>query len=58
MGLVWFIKGGHILSMSMSAAIIETPTGAKQTFRRTDGASGQVLVWELCGHAPVGARDG
>jgi hypothetical protein len=47
MGLVWFIKGGRVISMSMSAAVIETPTGARQTYRRKDGTLGQVLVWEL-----------
>jgi hypothetical protein len=47
MGLVWFVKGGRIVSISMSAAVIETPTGVRQTFRRKDGAPGRVLVWEL-----------
>jgi hypothetical protein len=47
MGLVWFVKGGRIVSISMSAAVIETPTGARQTYRRKDGAPGRVLVWEL-----------
>jgi hypothetical protein len=47
MGLVWFIKGGRIISVSMSAAVVETPTGARQTYRRKDGAPGRVLVWEL-----------
>jgi hypothetical protein len=47
MGLVWFVKGGRIVSMSMSAAVIETPTGAKQIYRRKGGALGRVPVWEL-----------
>jgi hypothetical protein len=46
-GLVWFVKGGRAVSMSMSAAVIETPTGARQTYRRRDGTPGRVLVWEL-----------
>jgi DNA-binding transcriptional regulator YiaG len=45
-GLVWLIKGGRIVSMSMSAAVIETPTGARQTYRRRDGAPRRVLAWE------------
>jgi hypothetical protein len=47
MGLVWFVRGGHVVSMSMFAAVIETLTGATQTYRRKDGAPGRVRVWEL-----------
>jgi hypothetical protein len=47
MGLAWFVKGARVVSTSMSAAVIETPTGARQTYRRKDGALGRVLVWEL-----------
>ena len=57
MGLVWFVKGGRIVSISMSAAVIETPTGARQTYRRKDGAPGRVLVWELAKQKGDG-RDG
>jgi hypothetical protein len=46
MGLIWFVKGGRIVSMSMSAAVLAMPTGARQTYRRKDGAPGRVLVWE------------
>jgi hypothetical protein len=31
----------------MSAAVIETQTGARQIYRRKAGAPGRVLVWEL-----------
>jgi hypothetical protein len=47
MGLAWFIKGGHVRSNSMSAAVIETPTGARQTYCRKEGAPGRVSLWEL-----------
>jgi hypothetical protein len=40
MGLAWLIAGGRVVSISMSAAVI-------QTFRRKVGAPGRVLVWEL-----------
>jgi hypothetical protein len=46
-GLVWFVKGGRILSVLMSAAVIQTPAGVRQTYRRRDGALGRVPVWEL-----------
>jgi hypothetical protein len=54
-GLVWLIKGGSIVSVSMSAAVIETPTGARQTYRRKDGAPGRVLAWELFNLSTNGA---
>ena len=48
MGLIWFIKGGHVASMSMSAAVIETAIGVRQTYRRRPVAMGEVaLPWEL-----------
>ena len=56
MGLVWFIKGGRIISMSMSAAIIETPIGARHTYRRKMGDVGQVEVWELFGDRNANER--
>jgi hypothetical protein len=51
-GLVWFVEGSRIVSLSMSAAVIETPTGARQTYRRKDGAPGRILVWESRGKNP------
>jgi hypothetical protein len=47
MGLAWFVKGACVVSTSMSAAVIETQTGARQTYRRKAGAPGRILVWEL-----------
>jgi len=55
MGLLWFIKGGRVHSMSMSAAVIETATGARQTYRRKPVVVGDVVVpWEL---TPSGGAD-
>jgi hypothetical protein len=54
MGLLWFIKGGRVASMSMSAAVIETATGARQTYRRKPVVVGEVVLpWEL---APAASR--
>jgi hypothetical protein len=47
MGLIWFIRGGRVDSVSRSAAIIETVAGARQTYRRKTQGIGQVVVWEL-----------
>ena len=47
MGLIWLIRGWRVVSISMSAAIIETPTGARLTYRRKGSAPGRVAVWEL-----------
>ena len=48
MGLVWLITGGRVASISASAAIIEAPTGSRQTYRRSLPGVGQVPVWGLC----------
>jgi hypothetical protein len=32
---------------SADAAILEAPTGSRQTFRRKPGEPGRVLAWEL-----------
>jgi hypothetical protein len=47
MGLIWFIRGGRVVSVSSSAAIIETASGARQSYRRKTEGIGQVVVWEL-----------
>jgi hypothetical protein len=47
MGLAWFVKGARVVSTSMSAAVIETPAGARQTYRRKEGTPGRVSLWEL-----------
>jgi hypothetical protein len=48
MGLLWFVAGGRIVSISMSAAVIARPTtGARQTYRPKKGNPERALVWEL-----------
>ena len=47
MGLAWLITGWRVVSISASAAIIEAPTGSRQTYRRKEHAVGQVPAWEL-----------
>jgi len=48
MGLAWLITGWRVVSISASAAIIEAPTGSRQTYRRKEHGVGQIPAWELC----------
>jgi hypothetical protein len=48
-GLCWLIAGNRIVEFSETGAIIETWTGARQTWRRKQSESGRVLPWELEG---------
>jgi hypothetical protein len=48
MGLLWLMNGGTVIEVHRDQAIIETRTGARQTYRRRPVDLGQVaLVWEL-----------
>jgi hypothetical protein len=47
MGLAWFIKGGRVIAMPMTAAVIELPGGVRQTYRRKPSASCGVPAWEV-----------
>jgi len=47
MGLAWLVTGCRVVMISVDAAILRAPTGAKQTFRRRPGGPGRVPVWEL-----------
>jgi hypothetical protein len=47
MGLVWLVAGNRVVSISSSAAVIETRTGSRQTYRRRTGEPGRVLAWQL-----------
>ena len=47
MGLVWLVNGNRVVSISSSAAVIEMPTGSRQTYRRRLGNPGRVLPWDL-----------
>jgi hypothetical protein len=46
-GLCWLIAGNRLVDLAKNAAIIETWTGARQTFRRKPRGPGQVPAWEL-----------
>jgi hypothetical protein len=46
-GLCWVIAGSRLVDLSEGAAIIETWTGARQTYRRKPGEPGRVLAWDL-----------
>jgi len=46
-GLCWLIGGNRLVDLAESAAIIETWTGARQTYRRKRGEPGRALAWDL-----------
>jgi hypothetical protein len=46
-GLLWLLHGDRLIAMTENTATIETPTGARQTYRRKAGELGRVLAWEL-----------
>jgi hypothetical protein len=46
-GLCWLIAGNRLVDLSEKTAIIETWTGARQTWHRKPSEGGRVLAWEL-----------
>jgi hypothetical protein len=50
-GLLWLLNGDKLVALTENSAIIESPSGARQTYRREPSPPGRVLVWEL---APAG----
>lgn len=46
-GLLWLLHGDRLVALTVDAAIIETPTGARQTYRRKPNEPGRVLAWDL-----------
>ena len=44
-GLCWLIAGNRVTDISESEAVIETWTGARQTWRRKPSEAGRVLPW-------------
>jgi hypothetical protein len=47
-GLLWLLNGDRLVELDRHRAVIETRTGARQTFRRRPLAVGEVvLAWEL-----------
>lgn len=54
LGLLWFLNGQRLASLTADCAVIVTGTGARLTYRRRPPEQGRVLAWELCAH-PSGA---
>jgi hypothetical protein len=46
-GLVVLLDGCKIVELSANGAILETPAGARQSYRRKPEQPGRVLIWEL-----------
>ena len=46
-GLVVLLDGCKIVELSANGAILETPAGARQSYRRKMEQLGRVLVWEI-----------
>ncbi len=46
-GLLWLLNGDRLVMLAENTATIETPTGARQTWRRKPSEPGRVLAWEL-----------
>jgi hypothetical protein len=47
MGLIWFLNGGTITELHRDCAVIQTRTGARQSYRRRPVEVGRVvLAWE------------
>jgi hypothetical protein len=46
-GLLWLLNGDKLIALSENTAMIETRTGARQTYRRKPSEPGRVLAWEL-----------
>jgi hypothetical protein len=48
LGLLWLVKGGLIIDLRRHLAILQTKSGARQTYRRRPVEVGRVvLAWEL-----------
>jgi hypothetical protein len=46
-GLVVLLDGCKIVELSANVAILETPGGSRQSYRRKPDEPGRALVWEL-----------
>jgi hypothetical protein len=46
-GLLWLLRGHRLVALTADTAVIETPTGARQTYRCRPSEPGCVLAWEL-----------
>ena len=47
LGLVPALDGCKIVALSAEGAILETPGGARQSYRRNPEQPGRVLVWKI-----------
>jgi hypothetical protein len=52
-GLCWLVTGNRIVNLFENAAVIQTWTGQRQTWRRKPSAPGRVLAWELADGEPT-----
>ena len=52
-GLLWLLHGNRLIALTADAAVIETRTGAKQTYCRKPTEPGRVLAWELRPSGPT-----
>jgi hypothetical protein len=46
-GLLWLLNGNRLVMLAENTATIETPTGARETWRVKPSEPGRVLAWEL-----------
>ena len=46
-GLLWLLHGERVVALTQEAAVIETASGARQTYRRKPDTPGRVLPWQL-----------
>jgi hypothetical protein len=47
-GLLWLLHSRKLIALTPDVAVLETATGARQSYRRGMGAVGDaVLAWEL-----------
>jgi hypothetical protein len=47
-GLLWLLDGFRLIELRGDAAVVESPTGARQTYRRWPReVANRVLAWEL-----------
>ncbi len=46
-GLIWLLNGDQLVLLAEGAAVIETRTGARQTYHRRPSAPGRALAWDM-----------
>jgi hypothetical protein len=53
-GLLWLLNGNRLVALTQETAVIETRTGARQTYHRRPRELGRVLAWGLANDTPLG----